>query len=77
MTAAILALLTPFVLVGMLIVLDKLCSAIAAKGRRRAAGQGGALRRGKTKQSDSKESKRIASLKSGIILKDRCIYTGS
>ncbi len=34
MTAAILALLTPFVLVGMLIVLDKLCSAIAAEARR-------------------------------------------
>lgn len=34
MTAAILALLTPFVLVGMLIVLDKLCGVIAAEVRR-------------------------------------------
>ena len=34
MTAAILALLTPFVLVGALIVLDKLCSVIAAEARR-------------------------------------------
>lgn len=34
MTTTILALLTPFVLVGMLIVLDKLCSAIAAEARR-------------------------------------------
>ena len=34
MTAAISALLTPFVLVGALIVLDKLCSVIAAEARR-------------------------------------------
>lgn len=34
MTAAILALLIPFVLAGMLIVLDKLCSVIAAEVRR-------------------------------------------
>ena len=34
MTAAISALLTPFVLVGMLIVLDKLCGMIAAVVRR-------------------------------------------
>lgn len=34
MTTTILALLTPFVLVGMLIVLDKLCGMIAAEARR-------------------------------------------
>ena len=51
MTAAILALLTPFVLVGMLIVLDKLCSVIAAEARR-------ARMRARTKRSLRERARR-------------------
>lgn len=51
MTAAILALLTPFVLVGMLIVLDKLCGVIAAEVRR-------ARMRARTKRSLRERARR-------------------
>lgn len=51
MTAAILALLTPFVLVGALIVLDKLCSVIAAEARR-------ARMRARTKRSLRERARR-------------------
>lgn len=59
MTAAILALLTPFVLVGMLIVLDKLCSVIAAEVRR--AGMRARTRRSlreRARRNRSKEANR-------------------
>ena len=51
MTTTILALLTPFVLVGALIVLDKLCSVIAAEARR-------ARMRARTKRSLRERARR-------------------
>lgn len=65
MTAAILALLTPFVLVGMLIVLDKLCSVIAAEVRR-------AELAARTGQSDRAVRKEIEQLRmAGHIIGNR------